>query len=122
LQIFEEAKEAVKGLEAEEERIRVYADFVQKGKWKHHAVKKLAKRALKYKDELFTFILVPGVDPTNNVAERALRPGVLQRKIRGCLRTKKGAKNRDIMISVLGMMKNQKKTSSAMERNISSAN
>ena len=117
LQIFEEAKEAVKGLEAEEERTRVYADFVQrlesfakqKGKWKHHAVKKLAKRALKYKDELFTFILIPGVDPTNNVAERALRPGVLQRKIWGCLRTKKGAKNRDIMMSVMGTMKIQKK-------------
>ena len=117
LQIFEEAKEAVKGLEAEEERTRVYADFVQrlesfakqKGKCKHHAVKKLAKRALKYKDELFTFILIPGVDPTNNVAERALRPGVLQRKIWGCLRTKKGAKNRDIMMSVMGTMKIQKK-------------
>jgi len=117
LQIFEDAKEAEKELETEEERTRVFAEFVQrlgsfakqKGKWKHHAVKKLAKRALRYKDELFTFILVPGVDPTNNVAERALRPGVLQRKIWGCLRTKKGAKNKDIMMSVMGTMKIQKK-------------
>ena len=73
----------------------------QKGKWNHHAVKKLAKRALKYRNELFTFVLVPGVDATNNVAERALRPGVLQRKIWVCFRTKKGAKNRDIMMSVI---------------------
>jgi len=117
LQIFKDAKDAVKGLETEEERSRVYAEFVeklesfvtQKGKWEHHAVKKLAKRALKYKHELFTFVLVPGVEPTNNVAERALRPGVRQRKIWGCLRTKEGAKNRDIMMSAMGTMKIQKK-------------
>lgn len=117
LQIFEDAKEAVKGLETEEERSRVYAEFVdrlekfvtQEGKWKHHGVKKLAKRALKYRHELFTFILVPGVDPTNNVAERALRPGVRQRKIWGCFRTTKGAENRDIMMSAMGTMKIQEK-------------
>jgi transposase len=71
-------------------------------------VKKLAKRALKYKHELLTFILVPGVEPTNNVAERALRQGVRQRKIWGCFRTDEGAKNRDIMMSVMGTMKIQK--------------
>jgi hypothetical protein len=91
LRIFEHAKEVVARLETEEERSRVYAEFVDKlenfvtreGKWDHHAVKKLAKWALKYRHELFTFILVPGVDPTNNVAEHALRPGVRQRKIWG---------------------------------------
>jgi len=107
----------VKGLETEEERSRVYTQFVdrlekfvtQKGKWKHHAVKTLAKLTLKYMHELFTFILVPGVDPTNNLAERALRPGVRQRKIWGCFRRKEGAKKRDIMMSVMGTMKIQKK-------------
>ncbi len=116
-QIFEDAKEAEKVLKTSDDRERVYADFVerlekfvtQEGKWNHHVVKKLAKRALKYREELFTFVLVPGVDPTNNVAERALRPNVLQRKIWGCFRTKKGAKNRDIMMSVMGTMKIQKK-------------
>ena len=95
----------------------MYADFVerlqkfvtQNEKWKHYSVKKLAKRALKYMHELFTFILIPGVEHTNNVAERALRPCVRQRKICGCFRTKKGAKNRDIMMSVMGTMKIQKK-------------
>ncbi len=82
LQIFKDAKAAVRGLETEEERSRVYADFVERleqfvteeGKWQHHKVKRLAKRAFKYLQELFTFILVPGVEPTNNVSERALRP------------------------------------------------
>jgi hypothetical protein len=45
-----------------------------------------------------------------------------QRIIWRCFRTKKGAENRDIMISVMGTMKIQKKTSSATEKNISSAN
>lgn len=116
LQIYIDVKEAVKGLETEEERSRMYAEFVDRlgsfvtmeGKWKHHGVKKLAKRALKYKHELFTFILVPGLEPTNNVAERALRQGVRQRKIWGCFRTDEGAKNRDIMMSVMGTMKIQK--------------
>ena len=68
-------------------------------------MKTLAKRALKYMHELFTFILVPGVEPTNNAAERALRPCVRQRKIWGCFGTTEGAKNRDIMMSVIGTMK-----------------
>ena len=77
----------------------------QDGKWKHHSVKKLAKRAFKYRHELFTFILVPGVEPTNNAAERALRPRVIQRKIGGCFRTKEGAKNADIVMSAQKTMK-----------------
>ena len=48
--------------------------------------------ALAHREALFTFCHVPGVDPTNNHAERALRPFVLWRKTsqgsqseRGCL-------------------------------------
>jgi len=115
--IYKDAMEVVKGLETEEERHSVYAQFVerlekfvtQEGKWEHHAVKTLAKRALKYMHELFTFIRVPEVEPTNNIAERALRPAVRQRKIWGCFRTTEGAKNRDIMMSVIGTMKIQNK-------------
>jgi transposase len=49
------------------------------------------------------------VEPTNNPAERALRPAVVQRKIWGCHRTKGGAENRDIIMSVMGTMKLQGK-------------
>jgi transposase len=38
----------------------------------------------------FTFIMNPGVEPTNNRAERALRPQVVLRKILGTLRNDKG--------------------------------
>ena len=113
-QIYEDAKEVGKTLN-DEDRGRVYADFVERlekfvtqdGKWKHHKVKTLAKRALKYKRELFTFILLPSVDPTNNAAERALRPRVRQRKIWGGFRTDEGTKNADIVMSALETMKKQ---------------
>lgn len=65
---------------------------------------------MKYSSELFTFILIPGVEPTNNCAERALRPCVVQNKIWGCHRTDAGAKNRDILMSVIGTMKLQGKS------------
>lgn len=42
--------------------------------------------------ELFTFLLYPGVAPTNNAAEQALRESVIHRKIRGLVRNEKGAR------------------------------
>jgi transposase len=78
-QIFKDAKEALKQLGTEDERNSMYAAFVDRLKsfvtkgWQHYDVKRLAKRTLKYSGELFTFILMPGVEPTNNRAERALR-------------------------------------------------
>ena len=38
------------------------------------------KRILKGAKHLWTFVRVPGVEPTNNTAERGVRPGVLWRK------------------------------------------
>lgn len=115
-QIYKDATEAVKQLSTEEERSSEYAAFVDRLKifatkgWQYYDVKKLAKRALKYSGELFTFILMSGVEPTNNCAERALRPCVVQNKIWGCHRTDAGAKNRDILMSVIGTMKLQGKS------------
>jgi transposase len=46
-----------------------------------HHVAKAAKSLLKHWDGLFTFLEHEGVEPTNNSAERAVRPAVLWRKI-----------------------------------------
>jgi len=114
-QIFKDAKETEKKLSLEEDRRREFEGFVDKlesfahRKWVSQDMKRLAKRVLKYSRELFTFILIPGIDPTNNRAERALRPCVVQKKISGCHRTIEGAKNRDILMSVIGTMKLQGK-------------
>jgi transposase len=54
--------------------------------------RKLATRLWQQWDGLWTFAQVDGVEPTNNAAERALRPGVLWRK--GCFGTQSEAGSR----------------------------
>jgi transposase len=49
----------------------------------------------------FTFVIQPGVEPTNNRAERALREHVVQRKIIGTLRNEKGASIHERLMTVL---------------------
>lgn len=44
-------------------------------------VQTLAENLLKRFNDLFTFILYEGVEPTNNIAERGIRPAVQWRKI-----------------------------------------
>jgi transposase len=38
------------------------------------------QKLLKVADALWTFLKTEGIEPTNNAAERALRPAVIQRK------------------------------------------
>jgi transposase len=56
-----------------------------------HPAHTLAKRLYRYEGELFTFIRVPGVAATNNLAERAIRPFVIARKISGGTRSPTGS-------------------------------
>jgi hypothetical protein len=56
-----------------------------------HPCRALAKRLLRHMDELFLFVQYPGLSPNNNLAERSLRPLVIQRKISGGSRTKLGS-------------------------------
>jgi transposase len=52
-------------------------------------------------DGWFTFLVVPGVEPSNNRAERLLREVVVQRKIVGCLRNGKGTAITETLMSLL---------------------
>jgi transposase len=49
----------------------------------------------------FTFVINPGVEPTNNRAERALREHVILRKIIGTLRNNKGTSIHERIMTVL---------------------
>ena len=51
----------------------------------------MQKRYRKHRDKLFVFLYRQDVEPTNNVAERALRPSVIHRKVIGCFRSEWGA-------------------------------
>ena len=69
--------------------------------WKDPECGRIAKRLLKHRGELFTFVVCPGVEGTNNLAERVLRPYVVRRKISGGHRSRAGAKKHEVLMSVL---------------------
>lgn len=61
---------------------------------KDHPCQALAKRLLRHEEELFQFVLVPGLSADNNLAERGVRPLVVVRKISGGSRSERGSKTR----------------------------
>jgi transposase len=56
-----------------------------------HPARVLAQRLHRYESELFEFLRTPGVSPTNNLAERTVRPQVIARKISGGSRSPAGS-------------------------------
>lgn len=69
-------------------------------KFKHGDLKILAKRLIKYRCEMYTFI-EKNLEPTNNNAEREIRPSVLMRKTSYGNRSKRGAKDQSIIMSMI---------------------
>jgi len=64
-------------------------------------VRKLIGKISNGFDYWFTFVIHPGVEPTNNRAERALREHVILRKIVGTLRNVKGTSIHERIMTVL---------------------
>jgi predicted nucleic acid-binding Zn-ribbon protein len=62
---------------------------------------RFAKRLRKHRPHLLRFLYVDGLDATNNLAERQLRPGVIIRKTNGCNRSKGGAETHSVLTSIL---------------------
>lgn len=65
-----------------------------------HPAQVLATRLHRYESELFEFLRTPGVSATNNLAERAVRPQVIARKISGGSRSDAGSAIRCDLASV----------------------
>ena len=65
-----------------------------------HPCQALAKRLLRHDDELFQFVLIPGLSADNNLAERAIRPLVVIRKISGGSRSARGTQTRMALASL----------------------
>jgi hypothetical protein len=61
----------------------------------------LCQRVERYRADLFTFVADPAVPPTNNAAERALRPLVIARKVSGGTRSAAGTKTRMVLQSLV---------------------
>ncbi len=61
---------------------------------------RVRQRLVKQRDHLFIFLDHEGVDATNNLAERQLRPAVISRKVSCGNRTKNGARTWEILASL----------------------
>jgi len=57
-------------------------------------------RLWKQRDHLFVFLDHSGVDPTNNLAERQLRPAVIRRKLSCGNKSRRGARTFEILTSL----------------------
>lgn len=75
--------------------------------WQNERLRKFVKKIQYGMKHWFTFVLVPGVEPTNNSAERALRELVVQRKIIGTLRNETGVKIMETIPTLLATWKQQ---------------
>lgn len=65
------------------------------------------KRILKFKTALWTFVDTPGVEPTNNLAERTIRSYVIWRKTSFGTQSKRGSVYMERMMTAVGSCKLQ---------------
>jgi len=65
---------------------------------------------LKRREALWTFVQVEGVEPTNNTAERAIRPGVLWRKGSFGTQSAEGSRFVESMMTVVATLKQQQRS------------
>lgn len=62
---------------------------------------RIRERIIKHNSELFLFLDDPATEPTNNIAERQLRPNVIMRKITFGNRSEGGAEKHQIIMSII---------------------
>lgn len=95
---IKERQKARKGFEDE-------MNILLEKEWKDKDVVRISKELKKRLNMLFTFVEVEGVPWHNNDAERAIRKGVLARKISGGRRTWKGAEVFQTLLSISETLK-----------------
>ena len=75
---------------------------------------RITNRLKKQRPRLLTFLYVPGVDPTNNLAERQLRPAVIARKLSAGNKTDRGKCTFEILASLAATSRQQGKSFTAL--------
>ena len=90
-------------IEADEQKL----DRLLAGHYTNPDNLRMANRLRKHRDALFTFLKHPQVDPTNNLAERQLRPAVIVRKLPGGNRTEQGAHTHEILATLAVTVRQQ---------------
>jgi transposase len=67
------------------------------------------REILKRRQALWTFVQVEGVEPTNNLSERAIRPGVQRRKMSFGTQSEAGSRFVESMMTVVATLKQQQR-------------
>lgn len=104
--ILDDLKTEVKRNPSKKERMRLYANGLrrlrrlQRKRFRKQKAKKFMEKLERARIGLMTFVLVPGMEPTNNRSERNLREQVIQRKISMTFRSEKGVRINEIEMSV----------------------
>jgi transposase len=90
-------------------RLETKLDRLLAGRQRDRANQRLAQHLRHERPYLFTFLYCPGLEATNNVAERVMRILVMIRKNWGGNRTAKGARTQAVLTSILCTAKQQGK-------------
>jgi transposase len=90
-------------------RVEAELDRLLAGRYTDPDNARLAKRLRKHRGSLLTFLYRDGVEPTNNRAERELRPAVIARKLSAGNRTDAGAETHAVLASILRTCRRQGK-------------
>ncbi len=69
----------------------------------------VARRILRLEKCLWVFVDVPGVEPTNNSGERAIRQGVIYRKLSFGTRSERGSRFVERILTVVTTLKQQRR-------------
>ena len=91
-----------RGLRIATARLEAKLDGMLQTRRRNPANHRLARHLEHERPWLFTFLHCPGLDATNNAAERAIRGMVIARKVWGGNRTWQGACTHQILASALG--------------------
>jgi len=88
--------------------------YLLKKRWESDKARKFVKKIRNGARYWFTFVTTPGVEPTNNRAERALREHVVKRKIIGTFRNQNGTSIYETTTTMLATWKQRELNPSEM--------
>src|SRR5215467_7105356 len=106
---YREKKISLHGMWTVTGRLEAKLDRLLAGRQRDRANQRLAQHLRHERPYLFTFLYCPGLEATNNVAERVMRILVMIRKNWGGNRTAKGARTQAVLTSILCTAKQQDK-------------
>ncbi|HEX2713539.1 MAG TPA: IS66 family transposase, partial [Candidatus Acidoferrales bacterium] len=106
---YNQGKLSLHGLWTATGRLEAQLDRLLLRPYRDSANRRLKNHLWRERPYLFTFLYCPGLDATNNAAERALRPLVVARKNWGGNRTQKGARAQAVLTSILETARQQGK-------------